>query len=453
MTGSPAMTPLDAWTRDKIGLETGQRLTRADLDRYCTNRLRQVFDYARQNSPFYRDFLCELPEGFPNRLGDLPAAPFTTEADLRAGHQDMLCVSRGEVARVVTLPTLGDELPKRLYFTDDDLELTVAFFHHGMSTLIRPGARVLILMPGRTPDSIGDLLKRSLARMDAEGFVHGQVMDPDAAIDDLLEFQADCLVGLPYQVLTLARHNRGRDIPVGMIKSVLLSADYIPGTIVDELEDIWGVRAFEHYGMTEMGLGGGVQCEVRQGYHLREADLFFEVVDPVSGRVLPDGEPGEVVFTTLTRRAMPLIRYRTGDMARMRSELCSCGSVIRRLGKVVGRISGAVRLQAGGGLNLPELDEALFRVPGLLNFKAELHNRDGRDTLSVQVYAARDLWPQVLAGAEAGLAAIPAVAEAVQQGRLLLEPVSGSQADWPTDGATKRMLVDCRFDRRRFDRD
>ncbi|MBN2124505.1 MAG: AMP-binding protein [Deltaproteobacteria bacterium] len=300
----------------------------------------------------------------------------------------MMCVSRSEVARVVTIQTSGaTDAPKRLYFTDLDLELTVDFFHHGMTTLALPGARVLILMPGRTPGSIGDLLKKALVRMNAVGQVHGPINDPGRAVDDLLDMRADCLVGLPIQVLGLVRHPRGRDIPKGLIRSVLLSADYVPDAVVDELEERWESPVFEHYGMTEMGLGGGVQCEVREGYHLREADLLFEIIDPETGNPVPDGEPGEVVFTTLTRQGMPLIRYRTGDLARFLPGPCPCGSSLRRLEKVRGRIAGRVPLEAGGSLSLPEMDEVLFRVPGILNYRAELTREKGRDRLGLQVYS------------------------------------------------------------------
>ncbi len=111
---------------------------------------------------------------------------------------------------------------------------------------------------------------------------------------------------------------------------------------------------FNHYGMTEMGLGGGVDCRALTGYHLREADLYFEIVDPVDGRPLPDGEPGEVVFTTLTRRGMPLIRYRTGDLARFLPGSCPCGTVLRRLDHVQGRLAGRVKVGGGYRLESPE---------------------------------------------------------------------------------------------------
>ena len=367
MTDRLSITPLDDWVKTKIGLNPHEEMTSHELTLYQTGRLQKVMNYARGNCPFYHDRLGAMPDDFFHNPEDLTAVPFTTQEDLRERHLDMICVSQSEIARVVTLST-PSPIPgsKRLYFSDDDLELTVDFFHHGMTTLARPGARVLILMPGQTPGSIGDLLKKALVRMNAEGTIHGPVIDPISAIDELLKIRADCLVGLPTQVLGLARHSHGHVIPKGLIKSILLSADYIPTVIVRELEDLWGAPVFEHYGMTEMGLGGGVQCEAHEGYHLREADLFFEVVDPVNGTLLPEGESGEIVFTTLTRRGMPLIRYRTGDLARFLPEPCPCGSSLRRLGKVQGRIAGEVHLEGGHRLSLPEMDEVLFKVPGVL---------------------------------------------------------------------------------------
>ena len=445
MNANPETTPLADWVKAKIGLSREKTMRSSDLVRYQVHRLRRVIRYARGNSPFYRERLGGLPDNFLYGPEDLAAVPFTTETDLRERHPDMLCVSQSEVSRVVTLQTSGATAsPKRLYFTDEDLELTVDFFHHGMTTLARQGDRVMILMPGHTPGSIGDLLKKALTRMNARGFVYGPVTDPGHAVEALLKVQPHCLVGLPVQVLGLVRHPRSHNIPPGLIKSVLLSADYVPGAIVEEVEGRFNAPVFEHYGMTEMGLGGGVQCEVRKGYHLREADLFFEVIDPQSGIPLADGEPGEIVFTTLTRRGMPLIRYRTGDLGQFLAEPCPCGSSLRRLGKVHGRIAGRIRLLEGGILTLPEMDEVLFKVPSLLNYLTELKLRDGKDCLSIQVHTVSDTSPEVLGEIETRLMKIPSVEKAVTEGRLLLGPVSRSPSDWPTTGTIKRILVDNR---------
>jgi len=447
MTGRPALTPLEAWVKTRIGLTPDRDLTSRDLDRHRIDRLRKVLIYARQNSPFYRDRLSGLADDFPRGLDDLAAIPFTTATDLRERSLDLLCVSQSDVARVVTLPIDDPAVPpRRLYFSDHDLERTVDFFHFGMTTLVRPGAAVLILMPGKTFGGIGDLLKKALARMNARGVIHGPVTDPDRALDDLEKGRADCIVGLPSQVLGLARHPRGRDLPPGRVKSVLLSADYVPRAVVRELEDRWGARVFEHYGMTEMGLGGGVQCQVREGYHLREADLLFEVVDPVTGAPRADGETGEVVFTTLTRRAMPLIRYRTGDLSRFLPGPCPCGTVLPRLDRVSGRVAGRVILGSGDMLSLPDIDEALFTIPGLLNYAAGLDAGPGVDRLTVQIYAGRRDRPEILTDVQKRLLAIPAVQQAVARGRLTLGPLSFSPADWPTSGTIKRILKDKRME-------
>ncbi len=445
MNRPPDITPLDNWIKGKIGLSREKSMTTSVLAHYQLHRLKRVIMYARRNSPFYRDRLGGLPDDFFQGLEDLAVVPFTTENDLRKDHMDMLCVSQSDVSRVVTLQTSGaTNVPKRLFFTDDDLELTVDFFHHGMTTLARPKERVLILMPGQTPGSIGDLLKKGLTRMNATGFIHGPVTDPGHTIETLLKIQPHCLVGLPVQVLGLARHPHSRSIPKRLIKSVLLSADYVPGTIVDELENRFNAPVFEHYGMTEMGLGGGVQCEVRRGYHLREADLYFEVIDPQSGIPVADGEPGEVVFTTLTRKGMPLIRYRTGDLARFLSEPCPCGSSLRRLGKVHGRMAGRVRLFEGGILTLSEMDEVLFKIPDLLNYRAELRLRDGKDCLSVQAHTVLDASPEIQGKIGTHLMKIPTVKRAMSKCQLILNPISKSPSDWPTTGTIKRILVDKR---------
>lgn len=333
------ITPLDAWIKGKIGQSEKTVLSDESLHRHQTQKLREVMAYVRRHSPFYRKHLAGLPRDFPKFSHELEEIPFTTETDLKNHYLDMLCVSQSQIARVVSLFPPGSATePKRLYFTDPDIELTIDFFHHGMTTLTRPNSRVLILMPGKTPGSLGDLLRKALSRMDCEGHIYGLVNDSDNAMEVLLDFRPQTIVGLPGQMLELARHPKSDQVVSGSIHSILLSAEYVPASIVVELQHVFETSVFEHYGMTEMGLGGGVQCEAKSGYHLREADLLFEVVDPKTGAPLSRDEEGEVVFTTLTRQGMPLIRYRTGDLARFITEPCPCGTCLKRLGKVSGRV-------------------------------------------------------------------------------------------------------------------
>ena len=134
---------------------------------------------------------------------------------------------------MVTLRSSGTTgEPKRLFFTAEDLELTVDFFGVGMSTLVRAGAKVLILLPGDKPDSVGDLLARGLERIGVEGIPHGPVKDVTLTMDRIISLGIDSLVGIPTQVLALARSTAGSIIPKGMVKDILLSTDYVPSAIV-----------------------------------------------------------------------------------------------------------------------------------------------------------------------------------------------------------------------------
>jgi hypothetical protein len=115
------------------------------------------------------------------------------------------------------------------------------------------------------------------------------------------------------------------------VKTVLLSADFVSDEVRTSIREAWGAEVFEHYGMTEMGLGCAVSCEYQNGYHVREADLYLEIIDPDTGKTVPDGDWGEIVFTSLTRVGMPFIRYRTGDISRWKTETCRCGSKLKLL--------------------------------------------------------------------------------------------------------------------------
>ena len=188
-----------------------------------------------------------------------------------------------------------------------------------------------------------------MERRRVDTIVYGFVDDPDTVVRIIQEHAVDCLVATPGQTLALARSGPGRRVPTGRLKSVLLSGDYVALPLREGIEHAWGCDVFDHYGSTEMGLGGAVQCRAFAGRHIRESDLLFEIVDPDSGRVLADGEHGEIVLTTLTREGMPLIRYRTGDEGCVVTDACPCGSILRSLGRVEGRLTG----QSGPGAGRP----------------------------------------------------------------------------------------------------
>jgi hypothetical protein len=158
---------------------------------------------------------------------------------------------------------------------------------------------------------------------------------------------------------------------------------------VAALEGAWRCRVATHYGLTEAGLGCAVQCRARQGHHLRDAELLFEVVDPDSGRALAPGEPGEIVITTLRHEAMPLVRYRTGDLGRLLPGPCPCGGPLPLLGPVEGRLGA-------GAPSIGQLDDLLCAQPGLRAFTAGLRRGGDRPVLVLTLAADPPVDPAIL---------------------------------------------------------
>jgi len=366
-------TPMEDWITNRINPYSG-KLSRENLEQYQLEALQRTIGHVKKNSAFYRTLLKDIDPGDIENLDAISKLPFTNAEDIRHQGSRMICVKQSAIHRIVTLDTSGTTgIPKRIYFSKKDQELTIDFFHYGMSTFTAPGDKVLVLLPGKTPGSIGDLLKIGLARMGVEALIYGIVDDTDAVMEIILNQKINGIVGIPQQIFALAQ-SRGSEFvkAAATLKFVLLSTDYVSPSISEAIEKSWGCQVYEHYGMTEMGLGGGVFCKALKGYHLREADLFFEIVNPETGTPIPDGEFGEVVFSTLTRTGMPLVRYRTGDISRFLTSPCACGTLLKTMDRVYHRLTAAVTLGNGQSLAMPFLEDLLFSVEGILDFEAEI---------------------------------------------------------------------------------
>jgi phenylacetate-coenzyme A ligase PaaK-like adenylate-forming protein len=438
-------TPLESWIRGKIGLGPESALSRRALEAYQLERLRSILFHVRGKSPFYRRLLADLPAHPLPGLSHMAALPLTAPEDIRSAPLQFLCLSQDDVARVVTLQTSGTtQAAKRIFFTEADLELTIDFYHHGMSTMVSAGDRVLILMPGKTPFSVGDLLVRALSRMGVEAVVHGPVHDTSAALRAVLTQEIDCLVGIPIQIFHMARDPLAETIPPGRLKSILLSADHVSKALIETLTRRFHCPVYQHYGMTETGLAGGVECEALAGYHPREADLYFEIIDPDTGRPVKEGETGELVVTTLTQRAMPLIRYRTGDLARFIPEPCPCGTILKRLDRVQARRKGIFPVTPAFSLSIPQLDAAVLAVPAVIDYEVQLDKGLGKLRLILTAYAIEGA-PETLRGQILdALRGIPGLRDALESGHLALAVNLASGKPPVSTGPQKRRIVDRR---------
>lgn len=435
-------TSLDVWAKKKIGAGTAP-LTRELISSYQLHKLQEIARWAYHHSSFYRRLLAGFVETEMVCLDDLCRLPFTTDNDIKQYGLQFLCVSQSDISRVVTLESSGTTgPPKRLYFTPADQKLTVEFFQYGMDTFTAVGDKVLILLPGERPGGVGALLATAVSRLDAQPIHHGLVHSIPETLALIGREKIDCLVGIPAQVLALARYTGADALQSFRPKNVLLSTDYVSKPIVAELRNSWGCEVFEHYGMTEMGLGGGTGCAAHAGYHLHEADFYFEIIDPLTGRVVPDGQEGEVVITTLTRQGMPLIRYRTGDISRLLLEPCSCGSALRRLAPITRRKEGGISLGIYGQFTMADLDENLFAVAEVVNFTAAVDCAHYATSLKIAVLTTGQPGTSVVEKIHRALAAVPAIYLARQSGNLTVNVKAECCGDLLTPSAAKRAITE-----------
>ncbi len=363
------ISPVETWVAERTGLRGN--LSPETLHKWQYEKLRDQVQYARNNSKFYHG---KLPSD-----AELTELPFTYPSDIGNDPLLFLAVSQSSVARVTTLTTSGTTgNKKRIFFTENDLERTADFFAAGMATMVRKGERALILLSNDTENSLGSLLREALSRIGVTSYILGDVETSASAIE--ASEDADCLIGMPAEILYMSRINR--DLHP---ESVLLTADFVPQCMIDSIKGNWKCRVFTHYGLTEVGFGCAVDCDQHAGHHLRDADLIIEIVNPETGKPVTSGDRGEIVITTLGNEAMPLIRYRTGDIASMLNEPCKCGGVLPRLGRVCGRKGNDIPVGGSKTLSINQLDEIILPDPSVNGFDALLEIEKGKSTLYLTV--------------------------------------------------------------------
>ena len=365
--------PLGKWLNLRMGRAPDLHpVSVRELQKWQFERLRQTLFQAVRNCPFYHERLAGVQTGAVHSPTDLEHIPFTTAEDLRNGPENFLCVSQDEIARAVTLASSGSSgPPKRLFFTAGDLERTIEFFHYGMAPMLREGETILAILPDSRPGGVGSLFAESISRLGGETVLPVNPSYISTLLNLLLDTHARCILGPAIQIHALARMLESKGIVINHVRSVLLCWDVLPHACMQTISRVFGCEVFTHWGMTETCLGGGVDCRSGSGMHLREPDFYIEIINPATGRQVPDGHKGEIVISTLSRRAMPLIRYRTGDVGCIMHGECSCGLPLRRLGAVEGRLGDGVLLPGGSRLDLGELNNAILSHKDVLDFTVE----------------------------------------------------------------------------------
>jgi phenylacetate-CoA ligase len=346
-----------------------ESMPRNDLENLQSERLRNIADYAYNKIPFYKrrfDRLGVSPEDIKG-LDDLKRLRFTTKQDLRDEYPfDNFAVPLEKVVRIhassgtTGKPTVGGYTRKDLGLWSEVMARTVTCC--GVTDKdVAHNAYGYGLFTGGLGFHLGFEAVGATVVPISGGLTRRQIM--------LLEdFGATALTCTPSYSLVLAEEaaDLGVDFKTRMkVRVGIFGAEPWTDEMRQEIEARLGLEAYDIYGLTEIiGPGVSIECECHNGMHIFEDHFLPEIIDPESGEQLPYGEEGELVFTTLTKEAMPVLRYRTRDRTVLHPEKCDCGRTIVRMEKVRGRTDDMLIVR---GVNVfPSLIErTLLGIDGL----------------------------------------------------------------------------------------
>jgi phenylacetate-CoA ligase len=351
------------------------------------DRLRWTVRHAYDNVPHYRaafDAAGVHPDDV-RELADLAKLPFTSKADLRANYPyGMFAVPREQVSRIhASSGTTGQ--PTVVGYTAEDLDTWATVM-----------ARSIRAAGGRPGDILHNAYGYGLftgglgAHAGAEKLgctvvpVSGGMTERQVRL--IVDFQPRIIMVTPSYMLAIVDEMRrqGVDPRSTSLEIGIFGAEPWTNEMRREMEDVLGIDAVDVYGLSEvMGPGVAQECvETKDGLHVWEDHFYPEIIDPVTGEVLPDGEEGELVFTSLTKQAMPVIRYRTRDLTRL---LPGTARTMRRMEKITGRTDDMIILR---GVNLfpTQIEELLLQIEDLSpHFQCVLSRSGTLDEMTVRV--------------------------------------------------------------------
>ncbi len=225
------------------------------------------------------------------------------------------------------------------------------------------------------------------------------------------------------------------------LKYIILGAENSSEEIRARIEDFYGVTAFDSYGLTEMnGPGVSFECHLKNGFHVWEDNYIIEIIDPESDTPLSDGETGEIVFTTINREGMPIIRYRTRDLASIIPEPCPCGRTHRRISRIQGRIDDMIIFK---GVNIfpLQIEKTILNFPELEGtYVIVLETKNNREYMRIQA----EVKEEVLQGSRESVETLKARMEEALQAEVLvrsdIQLVATGEIPVSSTGKTKRVV-------------
>ncbi|MCD6040676.1 MAG: Phenylacetate-CoA ligase [Burkholderiales bacterium] len=367
----------------------GETLPRDELEKVQLRRLRATVKNACENVALHRDRMraAGIEPRDVRSLEDLQALPFTVKTDLRDAYPfGMFARPRESLSRLhASSGTTGK--PTVVGYTTQDIATWAALMARSLACAgARPGdvihnAYGYGLFTGGLGAHYGaERLGATVVPMSG-GSTERQVLL-------IRDFGARVLCATPSYALNIAEvaEREGTDLRSSSLEVGVFGAEPWSEAMRREIEARLGLKAMDIYGLSEiMGPGVAVECEAQDGLHGWEDHFLFETIDPDTGKPVADGQPGELVITTLTKQALPMLRYRTRDITRLTRARCACGRTHARLQRITGRNDDMLIIR---GVNVypSQIEAVLVGLPGIEpHYQLVLERRGSLDELTVEV--------------------------------------------------------------------
>ena len=363
---------------------------REDIEATQLSRLKDTVQRVYSLTPFYKEKFDEIglkPEDITS-LQDISKLPFTTKKDLRAHYPfGLFTVPMSEVVRVHSSSgTTGK--PTVVGYTKADMDVWDEVM-----------ARVFTMAGGTAEDIVHNgygygLFTGGLGFHNGAEKIGATIIPASGGMTDrqlmlMRDFGATILAATPtfsLHMAEVAKKTGSNYLKDYKLKAGIFGAEPTSSGLKKEVAEAWGIDYHEVYGLSEI-IGPGVACSCKESelLHVFEDHFYFEIIDSETGEVKPEGERGELVITPLTKQALPLLRYRTGDITSITKEPCKCGRTMLRMESIVGRADDMLII-SGVNVYPSQIEHVIANTEGVtLNYQIIAEKKGHLDKLEIHV--------------------------------------------------------------------
>jgi len=371
-----------------------EKATSEEIKAFQEGKLKHLIKYVSEESPYYRRVFknYKISPSDINSLEDLAKLPVTTKEDLQQYNDDFFCVPKSKIIDFVTTSgTLGE--PVTVGLTDNDLERLA--YNEAISFACAGIQEEDILQLTTTMDRrfMAGLAYFLGVRKLGAGIIRVGAGIPELQWDSILKFNPSYLIVVPSFLLKLIQYAEANNINVNTsgikgaicIGESLRNQDFSLNILAEKIKAKWDIELYSTYASTEMSTAF-TECSEQKGGHQHPELIIVEILD-ANNQPVSDGREGELAITTLGLEAMPLIRFKTGDIVKAHTEPCNCGRNTLRLGPLVGRKKQMIKYK-GTTLYPPAMANLLNNFSEVRSHVVEIyHNEIGTDEILIKIFA------------------------------------------------------------------